>query len=190
LHALLLERKGDFNMDKEKYLKKRKMLSKAISITVYISFICYLLGDIQSIANWNYNVHEMLYLPVSFSLFAIPIGVLTWLYFAIKSYGTRGNSGKPELKAYLKNSLILISLILIITYFIIQSQSVTTTGIFKISNKIYEKRNYYIVINDKKVKCTWNEYNLIDEGKSYLITFKWNTYSRSQNKVEYIEPIK
>lgn len=177
-------------MDKEKYTKKRKMLSKAISITVYISFICYLLGDIQSITNWNYNVHEMLYLPVNFAFFTVPIGFLAWLYFAIKSYGSRENSGKPELKVYLKNSLTIISLILIITYFIIQSHSVTTSGIFKISNKIYENRNYYIMINDKKVNCTWNEYNLIDEEKSYLITFKWNTYSRSQNKVEYIEPIK
>jgi hypothetical protein len=177
-------------MDKEKYLRKRKITSKVILITMYTSFIGYMLGDIQGIANWNYSVHEMLYMPMSVAYFAIPIQALVWLYYAIKSYRYKESRNAINLKLYARNSFAVISLIFIIAYFIIQSHRVSTSGIFEIRNKIYDKRNYYILIDDKKVKCTWNEYNLVEEGKSYLISFNWNNYYVSKAKLEYIEIIK
>ena len=157
---------------------------------MYTSFTGYMLGDIQGIANWNYNVHEMLYIPMAIAYVAMPIQVLVWLYYAIKSYGYKEPGNTINLRSYVRNSFGVISLIFIITYFIIQSHRVSISGIFEIKNKMYDKRNYYIMIDDKKVKCTWNEYNLMEEGKSYLISFNWNNYYLSKAKLEYIEIVK
>lgn len=151
--------KGFNYMNEEKYISKRKIISKSIVITIYFSFACYILGEIQSISNWNYCIHEMLYIPITIAYAIIPVQVSVWLYYAIKSYGIKKGFNINKVKLYIKNSITIISLIIISIYFIIQSHSVSTSGIFEINNKIYDGNNYYILINEKKVKCTWNEYN-------------------------------
>ena len=177
-------------MDEEQYTIKRKLLSKSIIITIYISFIGYLLGDIQSIANWNYNLHEMLYIPLNIAYFLLPLQFLAWIYYAIRSYGGKKDYSTARFKLYVKNSVIVMSLLLIFMYFFIQSHRVSTSGVFEVKNKMLEERNYYILISDKKVKCSWNEYNLIEKDKSYLIIFVWNSYWPDQGKLEYIEIVK
>ncbi len=167
------------------YIHKRKIFSKVIMITFYITFVCYLLGDVQSITNINYSLHEMLYIPYNVAIFILPILTIGWLYFAIKSLGFKQE--KLKYKDYIKNFIIIISLIGIFIYFIIQQQSVSTGGIFLITNKVYDGNNYYVEVNEMKIKCTWNEFNLIEEGKTYLIDYEWNTYWPDKGKLEYIE---
>lgn len=178
-------------MNKDKFVAKRKILSKSIIILMYLSFISYILGDVQSIADWNFSFHEMLYLPINITYFILPILIIVWLYYAIKSFKYNKASSKMEMtKLYFKNFIIFISLVCIVVYFVIDFHEVSTGGIFTIEDKIYDGNYYYVLIDNKKVRCTWNEYNLIEEGKRYEIDFDWNTYWPDKGKLEYINPQK
>lgn len=177
-------------MNKEEYIRMRKILSKSIVITIYVTFIGYVLGDIQSIADWNYNVHEMLYAPINIAYFILPVQVLVWIYYAIKSCRAKRDRNTNKVRVYIKNSITVISLVLIVVYFIIQAHGVSTGGVFKINNKTHGGNKYYFMLDKTKVRCTWNEYNLIEEGKSYLIQYEWNTYWPDKGELERIDTTK
>jgi hypothetical protein len=176
-------------MNKEEYIKRRKILTRSIGIMIYITFVCFNLGGIQSIADWNYNVHEMLYMPLNIAFFIVPILIIVWFYYAIKSYGYKKDSITNKVKLYAKNFIITMSLVLIVIYFVIQFHSVSTGGVFRVNAKVHEGNKYYIVLNKTKVKCTWNEYNLTELGKSYLIQYKWNTYWPNKGELDQIQPV-
>ena len=72
-------------MNKNAYTQKRKIVAKVILGTTYIAFIGYLLAKLQGIADWNYNIHELLYIPYSIAYYLVPILLFLWLYYAIKS---------------------------------------------------------------------------------------------------------
>jgi hypothetical protein len=170
------------------YTRKRKLLTKIIIITVYISLFSYLLGDIQSIANWNYTIHEILYLPITLAIYVLPIIFIFWSYYFFKSFKLFRTS--LSLKEVLKNFGIVLSVLVILLFFLVQQKSITTSGIYIIENKAKIERSYYIKLNNKSVRCTWNEYNLIETGKTYLITYEWNQLLHQKGKLEYIEPVK
>lgn len=95
---------------------------------------------------------------------------------------------KPKKKYYVKNTLLFISILTIIVYFLhIESMYVSTGGIFKVNNKFSERNNYYIELNDKKIKCSRNEYNLIEQGKVYMVDYTWNENWPQKCKLDYIE---
>ena len=66
--------------------------------------------------------------------------------------------------------------------------TVSTGGLFEVKDKIQESNNYYIELNYKKIKCTHSEFNLIEEGKVYLVTFDWNKLWPEVGKLILIEP--
>lgn len=175
-------------MNKTTYTEKRKVVTKIILITIYSAFIGYLLGSLQSIADWNYTIHEMMFIPFFIAYYVFPFELCIWLYYAVKSTReTKENMIKPKMKLYFSNSLLLMSLIIIISYFYIQSMNVSTGGLFEVENKIEERNNYYIQMNHKKIKCNKNVYNLIEEDKVYLVDFTWNKKWPQKGKLEYIE---
>ncbi len=45
------------------------------------------------------------------------------------------------------------------------------------------------MVEDKEIRCTRNEFNLIITGKQYLMDFTWNSYSPYKGKLNYIEPV-
>ena len=60
---------------------------------------------------------------------------------------------------------------------------------FKVEQKLYEDRKYYLVIEDKKVKISYNEFELIDENQEYLIGFVWNKQTPNKGKLLTIKPL-
>lgn len=174
-------------MNKHNYIRIRKKISVGIIITFYITFIWYIIGGILSIQNRNYGVHEMRYLPLNIAFLILPILGLIWVYFALKSLGDKKEFRIDYLKTYIKNLLIIISIIGITSYFIIQLHEMSISGIYGINNKTSESSNYYINIDDMKIKCTINEYNLIKQGEKYEITFEWNEYWPDKGRLKYID---
>ena len=43
-------------------------------------------------------------------------------------------------------------------------------------------------LSQKKIQCTHSEFNLIEEGKVYLVTFDWNKKWPDEGKLILIEP--
>ncbi|GKX29163.1 hypothetical protein SH1V18_16430 [Vallitalea longa] len=177
-------------MKKETYVHKRKILTKIILITIYITFIGYLLGNVQSIADWNYSIHEMLYIPCYIAYYLFPLELCIWLYYAIKSIKEpRDNMMKyNNIKMYLRNSLLVVSVMAILSFFYIQSMNISTTGLFEVENKFNKTNAYYIQINNKNIKCSKNEYNLVKEGDLYMVDFSWNKKWPQKGSLKYIEP--
>jgi hypothetical protein len=175
-------------MEQKTYLYKRKIFTIIILITVYSAFVGYLLGNLQSIADWNYSIHEILYIPYNIAYYVFPIELCFWIYYAVKSIKeSKDKNTKAKNKIYIKNSLLFVSVITIILCFYIQSMNLSTGGLFEVETKYNERNNYYVMMNNKKIKCSKNEYNLIEEGKVYLVNFTWNSNSPEKGKLEYIE---
>ncbi len=176
-------------MNRKSFTQKRKIITKAILVTFYSVFIGYLLANLQWIADWNYNFHEMLYIPYNIAYFIVPFELVLWIYYAARSkQEIKENGFKPKIKDYLMNLTLLISLIFIVIYFYIQSMTITTGGLFEVEQKIQERNNYYIELNRQKIRCTHSEYNLIEEGKVYLVTFSWNKKWPDKGTLDLIEP--
>lgn len=177
-------------MKQETYVYRRKILSKVILITIYSAFVGYLLGNMQSIADWNYTIHEMLYIPLNIAYFILPIELVIWLYYAVKSIKkSRDNRIKyNRVKIYSRNSLLLISVIVILSYFNIQSTKISTMGLFEVENKFNKSSDYYIQISNKNIKCNKSEYNLVKEGDLYMVDFTWNEKWPQKGTLKSIEP--
>jgi hypothetical protein len=70
-----------------------------------------------------------------------------------------------------------------------QSKEVSTAGIFVLEQKLLVDGEYYLVIDERQIKVSRNEYQLAEVENEYLVSFIWN--SRSQKGIlETIEPVK
>jgi len=65
---------------------------------------------------------------------------------------------------------------------------VKTGGIFEVKDKVQEESKYYLILEDKKISVSRNEFNLINAKESYLISFVWNSLSPQKGKLTNIEP--
>ena len=95
---------------------------------------------------------------------------------------------KFDFKYLLKKTPITLSLIAILVFFTYEQSSVSTSGLYVIEEKVYDCQNYHVVLDDMRVSCSWNEYNLINLEEKYLVTFKWSKRRPHVGKLEYIKP--
>lgn len=73
----------DENVSTNKY-ETKQMLLKLLLYTLYISFIGLILGQIQAIADFNYTLHEIMYLPVNIAIFIVPIELIIFIFYWIR----------------------------------------------------------------------------------------------------------
>ena len=104
-------------MSQKTHAQKRKIVTKMILGTTYIAFIGYLLAELQWIADWNYNTHEILYVPYSIAIYFVPVLFLLWMYYAIKSKRELNENNKLGIRKILIHLMLFASLILVGAYF-------------------------------------------------------------------------
>nr|WP_106779389.1 hypothetical protein [Lysinibacillus timonensis] len=169
-------------------MKAQKITLYWLLALIYLSFIGLQLGRIQAITDFNYTLHEILYLPFNLSVFVVPVLFMLYIFLVIKYLLIRGKI-KLNLNTFVQTVLIFTSFIIIISITEYQFHEVTTSGVFKVEQKLYEDREYYLKIDGKKIEVSQNEFHLIEENQSYLISFTWNKRSPENGKIEMIEPI-
>ncbi|MGP4072920.1 hypothetical protein ACTWQB_10240 [Piscibacillus sp. B03] len=172
-----------------KAYKAQKVISYWLVGLIFVAFIGLQLGRIQAIADYNYTLHELLYLPANIALYFVPILFLLYVIFLLNYLIKREKRGKWGFKKIIIRSLVVASIIGMMLIIEHQAQEVSTGGIFEVEEKLHEDRNYYIVIEDKKVKVSSNEYRLIEEEQTYLISFVWNKRTPEKGKLETIEQV-
>ncbi|MBY0121608.1 hypothetical protein H0173_06685 [Bacillus sp. S/N-304-OC-R1] len=158
---------------------------------IYSAFIGLQLGRVQAIADFNYSLHEIMYLPFNLAVFIVPVIFLIYLYFLIKYFRKRGSvKVKENLKASIKAAVIIISVITILSIINHQFHEVSTGGVFKLEEKLQEKGKYYLIFDDKKIKVSMNEYKLVKVNEKYIVNFIWNLKTPNEGKLTTIEPMK
>lgn len=173
---------------KTKY-KTNQLLLKIILYTEYISFICLIIARMQSVTDFSYTLHELMYLPANIAIFAVPLEIIVFLYYRLR-WRTKIREEGTKNKYWRLKELISIFLILIpIIYFIYIGENVSTTGIYDSMSKQRIENKFYLTVKDKNIRCTNNEYNLIDTSKEYMISFEWNKFFPNKGKLKYIELI-
>lgn len=179
--------------NKEKYIKKlykaQKLALYWLLGLIYSGFIGLQLGRIQAIADFNYNLHEIMYVPFSIAVFAVPVAFLIYIYLLIKYLLERGKQ-KMNLKTSTQAVLVIASIIVVVSITAQQFLEVSTGGVFEVEKKLYEDRKYYLVLDDKKVRVSYNEFQLVEENQQYLISFVWNKRTPNKGQLETIEPLK
>jgi heme/copper-type cytochrome/quinol oxidase subunit 2 len=181
------------NNDEEKDLRKNSNAQKLALYwllgLIYSAFIGVQLGRIQAITNFNYTLHEMLLIPATLALYIGPVVFIIYLYYLIK-YLRKGGRQKGNFISKVKAIIVIVSIIIIASITAHQSHEVHTGGIFELEEKLYEEGKYYLVFDDKKLKVSMNEYQLVEVNEEYLVSFIWNSRTPNKGRLETIEPIK
>ncbi|KAB8135712.1 hypothetical protein F9U64_10560 [Gracilibacillus oryzae] len=177
---------SEYFTELEKSYKLQKAVLYWLLGFIYVAFIGFQLGRIQAIADFNYNLHEIMYLPFSIAIFAVPALFLIYILSLSKYLRLRGRQ-KPNLRTIAKTFVIIASIVIIFFITEHQFQEVTTGGKFEVTQKQELDGEYYLIIQDKRVKTSFNVFQLIEENQEYLISFSWNKRSPSKGKLERIE---
>lgn len=173
------------------YLKKSRIASIVLILSLIICFISLELGKIQPISDFNYTLHEMIYIPISIGIFLIPLEVIFTIYYSIKWIikVRRDTSGKSKTNLLL-NVIAVLCLSLFVYYFFYMSYGVSISGVYENVGKEKQENKYYIVVQNIRVSCTRNEYNLINFDGKYLMSYKQYKLSPGVGELEYIEEVK
>ncbi|WP_456272513.1 hypothetical protein [Bacillus sp. AK031] len=172
--------------DIQKLYKAQKSALYWLLGILYSGFIGLQLGRVQAITDFNYNLHEMMFFPATIAFFAVPVVSLLYLILLIK-YLLNRKRHWPNFRTSVKAMIVLISVAVVISITAHQSLEVSTGGVFEVEQKLHEDSKYYLVLTDKKVRVSHNEYQLVKENQEYLISFVWNKRSPDSGRLETIE---
>lgn len=174
------------NEKKENLYDYKKIVSVLLVGIIYAAFIGLELGRIQAIADFNYRLHEMLFIPVNLAIFTVPLLSVVYLVLLVKSLKYKTQKLAP--KRRIKVISVVLSLAVIFAVVGYQVQEVSTTGVYEITEKYQKGSKYYILAQDKEIRISRNEYYLIDLNEKYMVGFLWNKNTPGKGKLEIIEP--
>jgi hypothetical protein len=63
------------------YLIKSKKASIVLVLSLLICFVFFMLGQIQTITDFNFTLHEMFLIPINIGIFLIPLEVIFVLFY-------------------------------------------------------------------------------------------------------------
>jgi len=154
---------------------------------LYSAFIGAQLGRVQAITDFNFTLHELMYLPFNIAIYFGPIVLLIYLILVIKYLRKRGKQ-KLNAKTIFKSTLIVISIIAIVAITLYQFHEISTGGIFEVKGKVKENNHHYLLLDDKKIRVTNNEFHLVEVDKRYVISFVWNSRTPGTGRLKEIKP--
>jgi hypothetical protein len=173
------------------YLIRSKKAAIVLIVSLLICFVSIELGKVQAISDFSFRLHEMLYLPINIGIFLIPLEVVFVLYCFIRwVIELRKDANSKSKLNILLNLTAFLCLSLYVFYFIYMSYGVSTSGVYENLSKKNQENKYYIVVNNIRLSCTRNEYNLMNSGRKYLMSYEWNKLSPETGTLTYIEEVK
>ncbi|WP_186579945.1 hypothetical protein [Aquibacillus kalidii] len=170
----------------EKAYKQQKVALYCLLGSTYLFFVGLVLGDIQAIADYSYSLHEIISSTANLMLIT-PFLLLIYIFYRIRYLIIRGRV-LPELKSGIKGLFVAASIIGIFTFTFFKLNEYESHGVLTVQGKIQEENNYYLIINDKKIKVTESEYYLTTQNEVYLGSYKWNKLSPDEGKLLTIKP--
>ena len=154
---------------------------------VIVSFFGMQVNELNFLVNYSYSLHEILSALTNL-LFLIPFALLIYLYFGMRYFRLRG-FGLPKLKPAIQAIIVLTSIAAMCAISVYQLNSVTTSGVLVVNDKIKEGNTYFVILNDTKVRVTENQFNILNKNQEYLGSYQWNSMSPNKGKLLTIKPI-
>lgn len=130
-----------------------------------------------------YSVHEMIALFADILLFVIPIEIIALIISVCRSQKAK------EYKTKKGKVIMLVSLFsCVLTAFSVYifSGGKTTAGYYENIKKISNNSNYYVMIDDRKIKINKAQYEHIIDGAPYYFEYYYNDHI-GFSKAESIE---
>lgn len=174
--------------DKNKHLAKRDNIFIALILTLTIGVVCLELLQNEAISDFNYGLHELLALPVNVAIFIVPVQLIMLCYYSTRYFKDIWKAtGLMDIKYKIKSLMCVTYMVFIIfaAYYIFNS--CRTGGVFTVIDKINDGSKSYLVVENIKIECTKNEFNLVKIDETYIIDYKWN---RLKSNVGYLIEIK
>ena len=172
----------------ENLFEVKKTALRVLLISIYIAFFSFQLAQIDFIAEFSFSLHELLYLPVNLAIFFVPVLFLIYMFFVLKCIGKKSTEAVSR-NIKIKKAFVILSLLSIFAIFYYQVHGISTSGVYEVKEKLEENNKYYLVLNDKKIRITRNEFSLINTNQEYLIGFEWNTLSPHKGRLENIQQL-
>ncbi|WP_019412703.1 hypothetical protein [Paenisporosarcina sp. TG20] len=175
--------------DLQKLFKAQRLALYWLLGFIYLAFIGLQLGRVQAITNFNYSLHEILYLPFNLAIFIVPVLFLIYLYYVIKYLRKRG---KQKINNKTRGMVILVIASIITIFSITEHQfhEVSTGGVFEVEQKVYIEGKYFLVFNNQQIEVSMNEFKLVEVNKEYVVSYIWNSRSPNKGRLEAIELMK
>lgn len=102
--------KKNKEQDIQRLYKAQKLALYWLLGIVYSGFIGLQLGRNQAIADFNYNLHELMFIPYNIALFVSPVVFLIYIYLLVK-YLFKSGKQKLNFKKGIKATLIITSFV-------------------------------------------------------------------------------
>ena len=153
----------------EQLYRRQKLALYGLLGLIFSAFIGLQLGRIQVITDFNYNLHEFLYAQFTIALFVVPLLFIVYIY-CLLTYLLKRGKRKPSFKSSFQVVCVLASLIVIGLITAYQFQEVSTGGVYMVEKKLQEEKKYYLVLDNKKVSVSYNDFENVEENQPYLIT--------------------
>lgn len=159
--------------------KRQKSALICLLTFFYVGFISLMLGEIQAITDFNYNLHEMLYLPVNMSMILLPVFIILYIYDLIRYLRARGWK-RPGLKSSVRAVMVIVPLIIALSITVDYFNQNTTVGWYSVEQKLGHDNEYYLVLDHIKLSVSHNEYQLVEENQMYSIEYVWDSRTRKK----------
>ena len=125
-----------------------------------------------------YFFTELLAIVINLFMFIFVLIIIAWIVslFSLK-----------KAKPFLINIFSLLAVVLTICAVIVFFNGWTTSGYYSDINKQEINGKYYIMLENKRISVTKEQYEYIDSSKSYSIAFKWNEILPIAKVLEVLE---
>mgnify|MGYP001578746748 CR=1 FL=1 len=191
MNALTIRGGLQVSDSKNEYLKTRDKLFIILLLTLIIDVICLTLAQVQGIVDYNFTLHEMLFIPINLSIISVPIELIILIYYSTRYFQDIWKATMSmNLKYKIRVSICIICMLFTIGLIYYQLNIVKTSVVHTITNKLIDGNSTYIIVNSTKLKCTKNEYALINVNEEYFIDYNWNQLKPNVGKLDGIRKTK
>ncbi|AST90945.1 MULTISPECIES: hypothetical protein [Sutcliffiella] len=173
------------NTELNKLYDRKKIAQYWLLGVVLITYCSLQINRYSILINIDYSLHEVISALANL-MWLIPIFSIVYIILTVKYLFKRRLKQRPAIDRLINDLIIFIAVCGMSGMIVYYLGEVSTSGVIKIEEKIVENDQYYVVINEKKIKVTSNEFHLIDESQEYLGSYVWNQFTPDKGKLTRI----
>ncbi|MER2192667.1 MAG: hypothetical protein ABS951_17035 [Solibacillus sp.] len=152
------------------FVKRYRITGFSLLLLLYTGFTGWQLGRVQAITDFNYTLHEMLYIPAFLCMYVGPIVFIVLCYYMMRAKVVRDMTRRRAA------SWFVIGVSLVYMAYAVNSQVANSSvaGIYSEVGKYKEDDRYYISLEGRMIEISSEQYDGFDAAADYLLSYTWN----------------